>query len=161
MRDSVSVTATDALKKSVIDFIAADLDEVLAKADGREVELGDKTKVKVRTADAEIVRVEPGIKHRLIMRLADPNIAYMLMIVGFPGHLRGIFASGADRPGAGRCCLLPVVPDEHADLANQPGWHHPDPDRAWFVRCRNQVRVVRLADDRRRSLPRARLGLSV
>jgi len=107
VRDSVSVTATDAKKKGVIDFVADDLQDVLNKADGREVELGAKKKVKVRTAGAVVTRVEPGLKHRLIMRLADPNLAYIFMIVGFLGIYAEFSHPGMVFPGViGAICFL-------------------------------------------------------
>jgi len=73
VRDSVSVTATDALKNNVIDLIADDLADLLKDIDGRVVTLGDKSEVTLRTAGADVARSEPGLKHRVIMRLADPT----------------------------------------------------------------------------------------
>ena len=107
VRDSVSVTATQALKVNVIDFIADDLPDLLKKVDGREVELADKTKVTLKLVGAKIVRDDPGMKHRLLMRLADPNIAYILMIIGFLGIYAEFSHPGLIFPGAiGAICFL-------------------------------------------------------
>ncbi|MCL4236137.1 MAG: nodulation protein NfeD [Deltaproteobacteria bacterium] len=99
VRDSVSVTATDALANNVVDVIAKDLAEALAAADGREVTIGADEKRTLRLANAQVVRIEPGIKHRFIMRLADPNIAYLLMIVGILGIYAEFSHPGMIFPG--------------------------------------------------------------
>ena len=108
VRDSVSVTATQALKVNVIDFVADDLQDLLQKVDGREVILADKSVVNLKLAGAEIVRQEPGLKHRLLMRLADPNLAYILMVIGFLGIYAEFSHPGLIFPGAlgGICFLL-------------------------------------------------------
>lgn len=99
VRDSVSVTATDALKNNVVDVIAKDLAEALASADGREITLGADEKRTLRLANAQVVRIDPGLKHRFIMRLADPNIAYLLMIVGILGIYAEFSHPGMIFPG--------------------------------------------------------------
>ncbi len=107
VRDSVSVTATKALKVKVIDFIADNLEDLFTKADGRMIQLADKSEVALKLAGAKIIRDEPGMKHRLLMRLADPNIAYILMIIGFLGIYAEFSHPGLIFPGAlGAICFL-------------------------------------------------------
>ncbi|MBZ0272335.1 nodulation protein NfeD [bacterium] len=107
VRDSVSVTATDALEKKVIDFVATNLDDVLAKADGRTVTLGGGIEKTLATKGALVMRRPPGLKHRLIMRLADPNLAYIFMMIGFLGIYAEFSHPGLIFPGViGAVCFL-------------------------------------------------------
>jgi membrane-bound serine protease (ClpP class) len=86
VRRSVSITETDALKKKVIDIIAKDIDDLLRQADGRKVDLdGRMTTLSVKGVN--VVRHEMSLKQRIVNAIADPNIAYMLLMAGilFPG----------------------------------------------------------------------------
>jgi len=84
VRDSVSITEEKALKLKVIDMIAIDINELLEKSHGREVEvMGEKRKLELK--DVQVVELKTGMKHRILMTLADPNLAYILMIIGALG----------------------------------------------------------------------------
>lgn len=96
--ESVSATADEALKKGVIDAVASDVDDLLARVDGKTVDLGSR-KVSLRTKGASIHVIEMPFKYRFLSFVSDPNVAYLLMMVGFYGLLFEIFRPGAVLPG--------------------------------------------------------------
>ena len=73
VRESVSITDQEALKLGVVDLIAADVNDLLQQANGREVSVAN-TKVKLDLADAVVVRKEMRLKQKLLNILANPNI---------------------------------------------------------------------------------------
>jgi membrane-bound serine protease (ClpP class) len=114
VRQSVAITAEEAVRTNVIDFIAKDLDELVRKADGRKVEVGGTPVVlalgaAVRTAEGEL-RVHTyrmTLAQRLLNVLADPNIAYILMAAGMLGLYIEFTHPGVVFPGvAGAICFL-------------------------------------------------------
>lgn len=109
--EAAAVTATEAARLNVIDFVADTLEDVLAKADGRMVALGDGTKVKLQTKNAEIRHREMSLKHKFIFWLADPNLVYFLMIIGMLGIYAEFSHPGMIFPGVvgGICILLFLV----------------------------------------------------
>lgn len=114
VRDSVSATAEEAAKLGVVDFIARDLGELVAKADGRKVEVAGEKRVlalakAVRGPDGAVRVVThpmtPG--QRVLDTVADPNIAYLLMMGGMLCLLIELTHPGLVLPGvAGAICLL-------------------------------------------------------
>src|SRR5512137_949544 len=84
IRKSVSVTAEEALKLNVIDVIAKDIDELLEKIDGREVKLVSGTRV-LKTKGAEINKKEMGFREKVLITISNPNIAYILFLLGLAG----------------------------------------------------------------------------
>lgn len=81
VREGRAVTATVAAREGVVDLIAEGRPGLLAAIDGREVEVGGRT-VTLRTADAPVEEREMGWARRLLARIADPNIAYVLLSLG-------------------------------------------------------------------------------
>jgi membrane-bound serine protease (ClpP class) len=106
VRKSVSITETDALKKKVIDIIAKDIDDLLRQADGRKVDLdGRMTTVSVK--GASVVKHEMSLKQRIVNAIADPNIAYMLLMAGILGLYMEFSNPGVMFPGVtGAICLV-------------------------------------------------------
>ncbi len=103
---SVSVAAEEALREKVIDLIAANTGELLAQIDGREVTTESGT-MTLRTAGARVVTLEMTFKQKLISFLANPNIAYMLLTLGFLGLYVELSNPGLILPGvAGVLCLI-------------------------------------------------------
>lgn len=98
VRESVSLTATDARDKKVIDLVASSLPELLDRLDGRTVEKGDRT-FTLRTKGAPIDRLPMGIRHRILSSLADPNVAYILLMIGVYGIFFELANPGAVFPG--------------------------------------------------------------
>ena len=113
VRESVSITEVEALEKNVVDLVAADVHDLLAQAHGREVEVGTRTV----TLDFSAARLEEGrfrvvaadmrLKHKVLNILADPNIAYLLMMAGMLGLYLEFSNPGLLLPGlAGGICLI-------------------------------------------------------
>jgi membrane-bound serine protease (ClpP class) len=106
VRKAVAASETEAVELRIVDFVAATLPELLAKADGRTIRRGETTRtlhVKGLPAD----RIEPGFRQRLLAVLADPNVAYILLMLGFYGLLFELQNPGAILPGVvGAICLI-------------------------------------------------------
>ena len=105
VRKSISATEAEALKLGVIDLIAPDIPTLLKKIDGRTVDvaLGKKT---LRTADAVVKEHAMGFRYRLLGIISNPNIAYILMILGFYGLYFELSNPGAIFPGVAGAILL-------------------------------------------------------
>lgn len=98
VRESASLTETDAKKKNVIDIIAPSLPALLTAVDGRGIEKGGK-KITLQTKGAVVTRIPMGFRHRVLSALADPNIAYILMMIGVYGIFFELSNPGAVFPG--------------------------------------------------------------
>lgn len=106
VRNAVNLTADDALKNNVIDVIAANLNDLLQKIDGRTV-ITASGQTTLNTAGLELVRSEPDWRTRLLSVITNPNIAYFLMIIGFYGIIFELASPGAVVPGVvGAICLV-------------------------------------------------------
>jgi membrane-bound serine protease (ClpP class) len=98
IRESVSITAEEAVKKHVVDFIAKDIDELLKKMDGRTVTVKGK-EVVLKTAGLKKVYYHQGFRDRVLETISDPNIAYILMMIGLAGLYFELAHPGAIFPG--------------------------------------------------------------
>jgi membrane-bound serine protease (ClpP class) len=98
VRESISSTAEEALELGVIDLIATDLEDLLAELDGRTVAIGDET-LTLSTEDAVQVEVAPSAREKLLAKIADPNIAYLLLLLGIFGIFFELQNPGAIFPG--------------------------------------------------------------
>ncbi len=98
VRKSLSITETEALKLKVIDFIASDIKELLNKIDSLKVtgSFGEKV---LNTKNAEIVEFEMTIGQKLLRLISDPNIAYILLMIGLYGLLFELYNPGSIFPG--------------------------------------------------------------
>ena len=98
VRSGVSLSASVALKEGVIDVIANDVEDLLRQIDGRTVKLrsGD---VQLSTAGLTIERIEIDWRTRLLSMLTNPNVAYLLMLMGVYGLLLEGYNPGAILPG--------------------------------------------------------------
>jgi membrane-bound serine protease (ClpP class) len=106
VRKSVAITESDALKKNVIDIVAKDIDDLLKQADGRKVDL-DGTPHVLALKGAKVIRHEMSLKQKVLNTLADPNIAYLLMMAGLLGLYMEFSHPGVIFPGVvGAICLL-------------------------------------------------------
>ncbi|MDP9199354.1 MAG: nodulation protein NfeD, partial [Pseudomonadota bacterium] len=103
---AASITATEALQRGVIDLIAADLPELLASLDGREVTL-PTGRIALATRGLTVERVEMDWRTSLLSVLTNPLVAYGLLIVGIYGLMFEGYNPGALVPGVvGGVCLL-------------------------------------------------------
>ena len=98
VRQSLSITESEALKKGVIDFVAKNEQELLKLIDGKEFEV--RTRVaKLETASAEIIPYEMDATERILDLLSDPNVAYILFLLGVYGLMFELYNPGAILPG--------------------------------------------------------------
>ncbi len=122
VREAASLPAEEAVKQNVADFIAADLPDLLKKLDGRRVTL-DSREVRLKTRGLDITRYDPDWRARLLSVITDPNIAYILMLLGIYGLFFELWNPGYVLPGViGAICLLlalyafQVLPVSYAGL---------------------------------------------
>ena len=106
VREAASLSAADALENKVIDLIAVDLPELLARLDGRQVALLSGT-VTLATAKATVERLEPDWRNRILAVITNPQIALILMMIGIYGLFFEATTPGFGVPGiAGTIALL-------------------------------------------------------
>jgi len=104
--ESVSATETEAVKEHIVDFVAADLPALLAQMDGRRIELTG-VPVELHTAGAEVVTIPMSKRQEFLAVITNPNIAYLLMLLGTLGLIFEFTHPGIGFPGiAGLICLL-------------------------------------------------------
>jgi membrane-bound serine protease (ClpP class) len=106
VRKSVSITEAEALKERVIDLIAPDVPTLIKEINGRTVDLliGKKT---LKTTGAQVKEITMGFRYRVLEIISNPNIAYILMILGFYGLYFELANPGAIFPGvAGAISLI-------------------------------------------------------
>jgi membrane-bound serine protease (ClpP class) len=106
VRDAASLSAKEALDKGVIDLVADDLPMLLKQLDGRSVTLPAGKRV-LDTKGMTIKEIEPDWQSRLLSIISNPNLAYILMLVGIYGLIYEFANPGTILPGtAGAICLL-------------------------------------------------------
>lgn len=98
VRKSMSITEHEALELHVIDLIAPTLDSLLQAVHGREVEVVDR-RLKLATAGATVTRKEMNWRHKLLDKISDPNLAYILLLLGVYGLFFELSNPGAILPG--------------------------------------------------------------
>ena len=98
IRESVSITADMAVKENVVDLVARDMDDLLTLLDGREIML-DTGKLTLQTKDLKLVYVTPGWRDMVLKTISNPNIAYILMMIGLAGLYFELSHPGAIFPG--------------------------------------------------------------
>lgn len=106
VRESVSATAKEAVQLRVVDFIASDVDELIEKCSGRVIILPSGP-VKLKTDDAKLIEVKESFREKVLRTIADPNIAYLLLMAGMIGLYFEFAHPGVIFPGSiGAICLL-------------------------------------------------------
>ena len=105
VREAVAVSEKEAVERGVVDFVAATLPELLRLADGREARRPG-TVTTLRVAGAAHDRMEPSFRHRALAHIAEPNIAYLLLMLGFYGILFELQNPGAILPGVAGAIFL-------------------------------------------------------
>ena len=98
VREAASLSAREALEQNVIDLMAGDVGELLEKADGRTVSVANAER-SLNTAGAAIEQVEPDAITRLLSVLSNPNVAFVLMMIGIYGLIFEFTNPGAILPG--------------------------------------------------------------
>jgi len=122
--ESKSFTADEALAENLIEFIAPTIEDLLDQIDGQVVEKAGEERVALRTSEAPIERVEMGLFQRILAAIAHPNVAYILMALGWLGLYMELSNPGTILPGVvGAICLilafyaLSVLPVNYAGVA--------------------------------------------
>ena len=123
VREAVSLSAVEAERERVIDFVARDLDELLAKANGRKTTVrGEATTLAV--AGASVETIPPDWRTRFLATITNPSLALILLMLGIYGIWFEFSNPGFVFPGViGAICLLlamfafQMLPVNHAGLA--------------------------------------------
>jgi membrane-bound serine protease (ClpP class) len=123
VREAANLPAAEALELNVIDLVAANLDELLAALDGRTIAV-EGGSVTLDLADAEVVNVVPDWRDELLALITNPNVAYLLLMIGIYGLILEFYSPGLGVPGVvGVICLLlgayalQMLPISYAGLA--------------------------------------------
>lgn len=98
VRKSVSVTEKEALKLGVIDIVADNITELIEKLDGKEVEILSE-KITIHTKDKEQKEIPWTTRQNILEKLSNPNIAYILLMLGIYGLIAEFSHPGAIFPG--------------------------------------------------------------
>jgi membrane-bound serine protease (ClpP class) len=107
VRNSVSLDAQQAVDQHVADLMASDLPTLLAMVDGRTVPIAAGETMTIHTVGAPVETVDMNPIELLLQKLFDPNIAYLLLTIGFYALLIELFHPGALLPGVtGGICLV-------------------------------------------------------
>jgi membrane-bound serine protease (ClpP class) len=122
VREAASLPAAQAVADRVADLLADDVPDLLVKLDGRELDIQGR-RVTLATRDAAVETYEPDWRVRLLSVIADPNVAYILMLLGIYGLFFELWNPGYVLPGVvGGICLLlalyafQVLPISYAGL---------------------------------------------
>lgn len=123
VRGAATLTANEAAQQHVIDFVATSVSELLAKASGRKVQVGDRT-VTLQLEGASIRDYPPSARSQFLGIITNPAIAYTLLVIGIMGLFLEATHPGVFLPGiAGGICLLvglyalQLLPVSYAGLA--------------------------------------------
>uniref|UniRef100_A0A7C4AJN9 Nodulation protein NfeD n=1 Tax=Thermodesulfovibrio aggregans TaxID=86166 RepID=A0A7C4AJN9_9BACT len=98
VRKSISSTETEALKQKVIDFISEDMDSLIKQINGVKVKTM-KGEITLNTKAAKINRIDMNFREKLLKFISDPNIAYILLMIGIYGIIFELSNPGAILPG--------------------------------------------------------------
>jgi membrane-bound serine protease (ClpP class) len=98
VRESVSITEREAVKLKVVDLVADSLPDLLEKIDGRAVKTS-RGPVTLQTKGATVTPIDVGFRDRVLNVITDPNVAYILMMLGMLGLFFELSTPGAILPG--------------------------------------------------------------
>ena len=123
VREAVSLTAKEALELKVVDIVATDLTDLFRQADGRKVAMDSGT-VQLKTAGLTPVHLLPTWQNKILAVISDPNVTYILLLMGMYGLIYELANPGVFLPGvAGSIALLlafyafQVLPVNYSGLA--------------------------------------------
>src|SRR3989304_2070650 len=121
VRKSLSLSETEALKQNVIDLISPNIEDLQKKINGKKIEtvIGEKI---LNTGNAAVNEVEMTLSLKFLTILSDPNIAYILFMIGLYGLLFEIFNPGVIFPGViGGICIILAFYSMHTLPINYAG----------------------------------------
>ncbi len=123
VREAATLTASEALKERVVDVVAADVGDLLVQLDGRtfRTSSGEQT---LAVRNALVVPIEAGWRTRFLTTITDPNVAFILLMIGVYGIIFEFWSPGLTGPGiVGGVALivalaaLSALPVSHAGMA--------------------------------------------
>jgi len=119
--NSVSLTETEALENNVINLIASNEQELLNKINGKNVTVPSGT-VTLQTQHATVHTLEMGWGEKMLNILSDPNVAYILFLLGLYGLIFELYSPGAIFPGIiGGICMILALYTMHTLPVNYAG----------------------------------------
>jgi membrane-bound serine protease (ClpP class) len=95
IRESVSVTETEALKENIIDLVATDTDDLIKQLNGREI----KGRGILKLNDVNKVTIKETLRTKILKTISNPNIAYILLMIGLAGLYFEFSHPGSIFPG--------------------------------------------------------------
>ncbi len=98
VKEAKSFDPEEALKKGMVEMVAEDINDLLKKLNGRSIKTGGKIYT-FHTKGCTIINIKPSARERFLMILGNPNIAYMLLMLGFYGIFFELTSPGAVFPG--------------------------------------------------------------
>ena len=123
VRESVNITSREALKLGVIDLMADSTEELLEKIDSKKVETEAGT-ITLKTKGATVKEIDMGLRLKILNAISNPNVAYILMMIGLVGLYFELSNPGTIFPGViGAICLIlafyafQTLPVNYAGLA--------------------------------------------
>ncbi|HEY9489672.1 MAG TPA: nodulation protein NfeD [Chryseosolibacter sp.] len=121
VRRSISITEKEAIEKNVINLIAQDTEELMKLIDEKSIETSSGTKI-LHTRGATLELSEMGAFEKFLDMISDPNIAYILLLLGLYGVLFELYNPGAILPGiVGVICLTMAFYSMHTLPINYAG----------------------------------------
>ena len=104
---ALAYSASEALNRDVIDFVAKDLEQLLSTIDGQRVDLFDGSSYVIDTSGVDLRTVDKTVLERFLAIISNPNIAFLLLVLGSIGLLIEFLAPGLIKPGIfGVICLV-------------------------------------------------------
>ncbi len=124
VRESVSVKEDEALKLDVIDLVSPSLEDLLSRIDGRQIEISSGNVIALKAKGLEIKTLKMSFRDQLLSIISNPNIAYILLMLGIYGLFFELANPGVILPGViGGICLilaffsLQMLPINYAGIA--------------------------------------------
>jgi membrane-bound serine protease (ClpP class) len=104
--EAANLPASEALAMNVIDLIADNIDSLLSQLDGRSTTAGGR-EITLNLANSIVTLIEPDWRHQFLAVITDPNVAYILLMIGIYGLIMEFYNPGLGLPGiTGVICLL-------------------------------------------------------
>jgi membrane-bound serine protease (ClpP class) len=105
VREAKAFTEKEALDGHLIELIAADLPDLLHKLDGREITLWNGQKITLKTADSTVIEAKLSWREQIISAIADPNVGFILLVLGALGVYVEFSSPGLIFPGVAGAIL--------------------------------------------------------
>lgn len=99
VRQAATITAAEALRHNVVDALASDLGELIRLLDGRDYSDANGAKRELNIKNAIVVPMEAGWRTQFLTIITDPNIAFVLLMIGIYGIVFEFWSPGLTGPG--------------------------------------------------------------